>query len=73
ELVGPSIAEDLALYSFIHRKNLFRDGIFSCMGSASVAQAPAEVLSSGKCGCRGYDLTQGDDYESIYYSIADLD
>lgn len=43
KLVGPSIAEDLALYSFIHRKNLFREGIFSCVGSASVAQAPAEV------------------------------
>ncbi|CBN79226.1 ortho-aminophenol oxidase [Ectocarpus siliculosus] len=73
ELVGPSIAEDLALYSFIHRKNLFRDGIFSCVGSATVVQAPAEVLSSGQCGCQGYDLTQGDDYESIYYNMVDLD
>lgn len=32
-----------------------------------------QVLSSGQCGCRGYDLTQGDDYESIYYNMVDLD
>lgn len=27
---------------------------------------PTQILSSGQCGCTGYDLTQGDDYEEIY-------
>lgn len=42
-LVGPEIAEELALYSFIHRKNLFRQGLFYCEGTASVDQTPSEV------------------------------
>ncbi|CAN0161250.1 unnamed protein product [Ectocarpus sp. 4 AP-2014] len=32
-----------------------------------------QVLSSGRCGCHGYDLTQGDDYEEIYHNMAALD
>lgn len=42
-LVGADIAEELALYSFIHRKNLFRDGIFSCTGTVPVGDTPDEV------------------------------
>ena len=26
---------------------------------------PPQVMSSGTCGCLGYDLTQGDDYKTI--------
>ncbi|CAM9212040.1 unnamed protein product [Hapterophycus canaliculatus] len=72
-LVGPDLTEELALYSFIHRKNLFREGTFSCTGTASVEQSPSDVLASGQCGCQGYDLTQGDDYEKIYNTMADMD
>ncbi|CAM9999705.1 unnamed protein product, partial [Ectocarpus fasciculatus] len=74
DLVGPDIAEELALYSFIHRKNLFREGIFMCEGNtAAVAETPEELLSGGQCGCLGYDLTQGDDYEYVYNNIVELD
>lgn len=31
-----------------------------------------QVLSSGVCGCLGYDLTQGDEYEHIYNTMAEL-
>ena len=26
---------------------------------------PPQLMSSGACGCLGYDLTQGDDYKTI--------
>lgn len=28
----------------------------------------AQVFSSGRCGCLGYDLKQGDDWQKIYYN-----
>jgi len=31
-----------------------------------------QVLSSGQCGCQGYDLSQGDDYEQIYNSMTEM-
>lgn len=43
KLVGRDRAEELALYSFVHRKNMYRDGIFSCTGTASVEQSPSDV------------------------------
>ena len=27
-----------------------------------------QLFSSGQCGCLEYDLTQGDDWQTIYYS-----
>ncbi|CAB1096465.1 TYR [Ectocarpus sp. CCAP 1310/34] len=68
-LVGEETALDLALMAFVHRKDMFRDGIFSCEGSVAVTESPDEVLESGVCGCHGYDLTQGDDYLQIFESM----
>lgn len=28
----------------------------------------AQVYSSGKCGCLDYDLSQGDDWKTLYYN-----
>lgn len=42
-LVGKMAASQLAEQSFIHRKNLYRDGIFKCDGRADVAQSSEEV------------------------------
>lgn len=69
DLVGEETALDLALMAFVHRKDMFRDGIFSCEGSVAVTESPDEVLESGVCGCHGYDLTQGDDYLQIFESM----
>ena len=43
EMVGMGIANDLALLSAVHRKNLFREGYFYCDGSVDVDVAPDEV------------------------------
>lgn len=43
ELVGESTARDLAMLAFVHRKDMFRAGIFSCEGSVAVTEPPAEV------------------------------
>ena len=43
DLVGKETAGELALVSFVHRKNLFRDGFFSCEGSVDVSESPKEV------------------------------
>lgn len=32
-----------------------------------------QLVSLGQCGCLGYDLTQGDDYEIFYESMMGLD
>ena len=31
-----------------------------------------QVLSSGVCGCQGYDLSQGDDYEHIFNTMTEM-
>lgn len=43
DLVGTEISANLAYYSFVHRKNLFRSGYFKCSGTAEVNQTPGEV------------------------------
>lgn len=43
DLVGPNIATNLAYFSFVHRKNLYRTGLFTCEGSFDVSTKPAEV------------------------------
>lgn len=43
DLVGEEAAELLALYSFFHRKNMYRYGILKCEGSANVGDKPDEV------------------------------
>lgn len=43
ELVGEYNAGVLAMYSFVHRKNLYREGFFSCEGTAEVSDKPDEV------------------------------
>lgn len=42
-LVGSSAADTLATYSFVHRKNLYRDGLFKCEGTAKIDESPEEV------------------------------
>lgn len=32
-----------------------------------------QLVSRGQCGCLGYDLTQGYDYEIVYESMMGLD
>lgn len=48
DLVGKELGERLALLSFFQRKNLFRDGIFSCVGSADVSEQPEEASLGGE-------------------------
>lgn len=43
ELVGKDTARDLAMLAFVHRKDMFRDGVFSCEGSVAVTESPSEV------------------------------
>lgn len=42
-------------------------------GNADWCHKP-QVYARGQCGCLGYDLTQGDDWKTIYYnSTGDFD
>lgn len=43
DLVGSDVATNLAYFSFIHRKNLYRSGLFSCEGTAEIETKPSEV------------------------------
>lgn len=43
ELVGEYAAGQLAMFSFVHRKNMYRENIFKCEGTAGVNQKPEEV------------------------------
>lgn len=54
QLVGKEITAKLAYYAFVHRKNLFRSGFFSCEGQAGVETKPGEVSCVGTWG----DLAQ---------------
>lgn len=40
---------------------------FADVRSACVCTTP-QVFESGMCGCLGYDLFQGDDWQTIYYN-----
>lgn len=42
-LVGKDISTELAYYSFVHRKNLYRSGYFKCEGTAEVEETPNTV------------------------------
>lgn len=46
-LVGEEVAAELAMLSFVHRKNMFRDGFFACEGTADVSESPEEVCARG--------------------------
>ncbi|CAM9241469.1 unnamed protein product [Ectocarpus sp. 12 AP-2014] len=72
-LLGEDVSNSL-LNIFDLRKNLWRDGVFSCEGFADADTSADELFSTGKCGCLGYDLSQGDDWKTIYTnSIVDFD
>lgn len=44
EIIGnQSVAEELAIYAFIHRKNLYRSGYFKCEGSVDTSEKPDKV------------------------------
>ncbi|CAM9493178.1 unnamed protein product [Ectocarpus sp. 6 AP-2014] len=73
ELVGNSIAETLTLLVIYHRRNLFCEDVWYCDGRADVQTKPPELLSSGQCGCHGYDLTQGSDYKIVMESMEYLE
>eukprot|EP00752_Nemacystus_decipiens_P008279 g7402.t1 len=74
-LVGAENADALALYAFDQRKNFWRDEMFECIGHTADVGEPSDALfSSGQCGCLEFDLTQGDDWQVIYYnSTVDFD
>lgn len=42
-LVGKEISAELAYFSFVHRKNLFRAGLFKCEALAEVEETPDQV------------------------------
>ncbi|CAB1107536.1 TYR [Ectocarpus sp. CCAP 1310/34] len=64
-LVGENNANSL-LNTFKQRKLLWSYGMFGCEGFAAEGIPTDELLSSGKCGCLGYNLSQGDDWKTIY-------
>lgn len=43
KLTDDDTAGQLAMFSFVHRKNLYREGLFSCDGTATVDQKPEDV------------------------------
>lgn len=43
KLVGEDAAGELAMFSFVHRKNMYRENIFKCEGTAGVNVKPSEV------------------------------
>lgn len=49
ELVGPELAQELAYYSFIHRKYLYRYGIFKCEEPQDPVFTAKEVCMQMKC------------------------
>lgn len=46
ELTDEDTAGQLAMFSFVHRKNLYREGFFSCDGTASIDQKPEDVRAN---------------------------
>lgn len=42
--------------TFVHRKNLFRDGFFRCVGRAEEGMTSMEVMQSSMCGCLDLDM-----------------
>lgn len=43
-LLGKEISAELAYFSFVHRKNLFRSGMFKCETLAEVEETPGQVM-----------------------------
>lgn len=41
---------------FVLRKNLFRDGLFRCVGRAEEGVTSVEVMQSSMCGCLDLDM-----------------
>lgn len=61
DLTGEAQAETLAMYSFVHRKNLYREGLFQCEGAAALETSPEQVrddrnTQNGGKSCQGYLL-----------------
>ncbi|CAN0234756.1 unnamed protein product [Pylaiella littoralis] len=68
-LVGKEATDALGVYALAQRKKFWRNGFFECEGSVETdGVSEIEVFSSGRCGCLGYDLKQGDDWQKIYYN-----
>lgn len=40
---------------------------FSCVATL-LSDIRTQLFESGQCGCLGYDLSQGDDWQTIYYN-----
>lgn len=53
-------------HSFLNRSN------FCCI-SRYVLHPTYQVFQTGVCGCLDYDLTQGDDYQTIMGKLSDTD
>ncbi|CAM9789553.1 unnamed protein product, partial [Scytosiphon promiscuus] len=68
-LIGVDNAYSLALSAFDNRKDFWFEGYFKCEGTGgNLGETAAMLFASGQCGCLGYDLTQGDDWKTIYYN-----
>ncbi|CAN0363328.1 unnamed protein product [Pylaiella littoralis] len=68
-LIGKENTDSLELYAFDQRKEFWLNDFYECDGYAPTDDTSVEeILSSGQCGCQGYDLTQGDDWQTIYYN-----
>ncbi|CAM9655020.1 unnamed protein product [Pylaiella littoralis] len=72
-LVGKENTDSLKL-SALNRKAFWDGEYFECEGAADADVSVDEIFNSGQCGCLGYDLSQGDDWKTIYYnSTAEFD
>ena len=78
-LVGKEIAAELAYFSFVHRKNLFRSGLFKCVSLADVEETPDQVIHAawymllyvyilGICVCSLYTLQPLQEFTHSKYS-----
>ena len=78
-LVGKETSAELAYLSFVHRKNLFRWGLFKCVALADVEETPDQVIYaawyillyvciSGVCVCSLYTLQPLQEFIHSKYS-----
>ncbi|CAM9190527.1 unnamed protein product, partial [Discosporangium mesarthrocarpum] len=69
DLVGKKVATTLRGLAFIHRKNLFRDGLFVCREDHPQPNSSVEVMEEGYCGCLNHNLDSGDDFYAILNTL----
>lgn len=63
-IVGEEYRLTISGHAFVLRKDLFRDDLFKCNGTAGVGVTSAEIMASGQCGCLGLNLEEVGTYVS---------